>query len=156
MRTDISGLRFNRFLVLSFSHESKGHASWNCLCDCGEKRTVAYSGLTSGHSKSCGCIYHHGGEGTRIYRIQKHMIDRCENKRSISYKHYGARGIRVCDEWRKSFVAFRTWALSHGYTDSLTIDRIDNDGDYEPSNCQWLTNAENVSKARRQRKKIVA
>lgn len=78
------------------------------------------------------------GTRTRLYVIWCHMIERCENKHSERYPYYGGRGIQVCEEW-KDFVVFRDWALANGYSPSLTIDRINNDGDYEPNNCKWST-----------------
>jgi hypothetical protein len=75
------------------------------------------------------------------------MIDRCERAKNDHYKWYGGRGIRICAAWRKSFAEFRDWALRSGYADNLTIDRRDNDGDYEPSNCRWITKSENSSRA---------
>ena len=83
----------------------------------------------------------------KIYSIWGNMKDRCHNPKCKSYKNYGGRGIKVCDEWRKDFVSFYNWAMSHGYQEGLSIDRIDNDGDYEPSNCQWLTVGDNIAKA---------
>jgi hypothetical protein len=88
----------------------------------------------------------HNGKGTRLYRIWKTMKTRCFNKNFYKYPRYGGRGIIVCEEWKTNFVAFRDWALRNGYADNLTIDRIDNNGNYEPNNCQWITQSENSKK----------
>jgi hypothetical protein len=80
----------------------------------------------------------HGQSNTRLHRIWKTMKSRCGNPNFDMYRHYGARGIAVCPEWQESFIAFRDWSLANGYADDLSIDRIDNDGNYEPSNCQWV------------------
>ena len=85
----------------------------------------------------------HGGARTRLYRILKNMKSRCSNPKATRYEHYGGKGVKICKEWLKDFREFRKWAESSGYADNLTIDRIDSDGDYEPSNCRWLTLSEN-------------
>lgn len=89
----------------------------------------------------------HGFSGSRIYNTWSSMRHRCANPSNIGWKRYGGRGIRVCDEWQQSFVAFKDWAFENGYTDGLTIDRIDRNGHYCPENCQWLTREDNSSKA---------
>jgi hypothetical protein len=89
----------------------------------------------------------HGGNGTRLYKIWDNMIGRCERQSARNYRRYGGRGISVCSEWRSSFASFQAWSLSSGYSDDLTIDRIDNDGNYNPSNCRWLTKHDNSSRA---------
>lgn len=121
------------------------HMKWIVLCHCGEEyESVAYS-ITSGKTRSCGCLRKkmmttHGVADTRLYKIFSGMKQRCNNPRNTNYKNYGGRGIKVCEEWMNGgFQEFQKWALSSGYSEKLTIDRIDVDRDYEPSNCQWTT-----------------
>lgn len=154
---NLSGTRFGRWTVLSEAepdmHNGRRLRRWLCKCDCGTVRSVKEQSLKSGVSQSCGC-YHsdimhdvgrcnitHGMTDTRLYRIYKHMLNRCYNKNDIRFDKYGARGISVCKEWQ-TFEAFAEWALENGYHDDLTIDRIDVNGDYTPDNCKWSTNYE--------------
>lgn len=90
----------------------------------------------------------HGQTKTRLYRIWSGMKGRCNNKKNPAYRYYGAKGIKVCDEWQNDFLAFKEWADLNGYNDKLTIDRIDSDGDYCPSNCRWLTAQENSARTK--------
>lgn len=148
---DMAGKRFGRLTVIERNGSDTGGIRWKCRCDCGNVVTVRGTHLRSGATLSCGCYQKtavkmsnttHGQWLSRLHRIWSAMKQRCYNPKNTGYANYGGRGIRVCDEWLNSFSAFYNWALSHGYDDTLTIDRINNDGNYEPNNCRWLTRAQ--------------
>lgn len=129
-----------------------------CRCECGKFVDPTKRQLKMGYITACkhcnpseyGKI--HGETNTRLYRTWVNMRQRCNNKNSQEYHRYGGRGIKVCEQWN-NYTSFRDWAMSHGYNDTLTIDRIDVNGDYCPENCQWLTKSENSIKAILDRKK---
>lgn len=152
---NIVGQRFGRLHVLRLAKQQHSKLkSWICLCSCGTKCTVRGDHLRRGEQVSCGChraeyasIHRrtHGLASTRLYRCWAAMLRRCRNPNVPAFKTYGGRGIKVCKTWQ-TFEPFRDWALASGYQDNLTIDRIDNDGNYTPSNCQWITLRQNISK----------
>lgn len=124
---------------------------WRCKCSCGRNKEmfITTRDLTSGHIKSCGCLHlerikerntTHGETNSRLYHIWCGIKARCLNTHNPKYANYGGRGIVVCNEWKMSYKSFRDWSLDNGYSNELSIDRIDVNGNYEPSNCRWVHN----------------
>ena len=137
------------------------HSKYLCRCECGTEVEAIGSCLAHKRKESCGCLQKkrayevnlkHGMAGTRLYNIWDKMKSRCYKESNNRYNRYGGRGITVCNEWKNDFQAFYDWAIANGYNDELTIDRIDVNGNYEPSNCQWLTTSENTKKMFRDKK----
>lgn len=155
-KLDLTGQRFGRLTVVECCGRSKdGQKVYLCRCDCGTEKKVRSGNLRNGNTQSCGCLSAektaersrkrllvHGGCGTRLYSIWIDMRSRCTWNKAINWHLYGGRGIKVCDEWVNNFTAFRDWAMTNGYSDDLQLDRIDNDGNYEPCNCKWSTRIE--------------
>lgn len=149
---NLMGKQFGRLTVIGVN-EPTGQGEkrmWVCRCECGNEKAIYGGSLKSGRTKSCGCIRketartqgkqnaRHGMEGTRIYTIWGSMLKRCRCDADRAYPKYGGRGITVCPEWLV-FENFYKWAIVNGYADHLSLDRKDNNGNYEPGNCHWTT-----------------
>jgi len=150
-KLDLSGRRFGLLTAVK-SVQVGRDAGWECLCDCGATSAVVTGSLTAGKSRSCGCLRKEvsrkkstirGLTGHPLLEVYKNMVRRCYCPTATYYKNYGGRGIKVSPLWRNNPEAFFTFALQAGWSRSLTIDRIDNDGDYTPNNCRFVTRAEN-------------
>lgn len=152
MFIDLTGKKYGRLTVLNREPNKKTHTDmWKCQCDCGNFIITRASSLKRGTTQSCGCLQKevlskmsskHNMTHTRLYSIWRGMKARCYSKNMKEFEIYGGRGIKVCNEWldkENGFMNFYTWATANGYKDNLTLDRINNDGNYEPNNCRWLT-----------------
>lgn len=158
---DMTGKKINMLTVLYRSESLKGRTRWHCRCDCGKELDIDYGHLKNGQY-SCGCATSkrisekmkvHGMTDTRLFGIWMKMKERCYRKAHKSYKDYGGRGITICQEWLDNFMNFYNWAMENGYDENAdfmqcTLDRIDTNGNYEPSNCRFITMKEQCNNRR--------
>lgn len=146
----VNGIRLIRDLGMNNESQRKRIAEFQC--ECGKTFIGKVNAVATGQKKSCGCLrtkptrFTHKLSKHRLYRKWSGMVTRVSNAKESHWHRYGGRGITMCEEWRNDFMSFYNWAMDNGYKDGLTIDRINNDGNYEPSNCQWITMEENTKK----------
>ena len=152
---DLTGQQFGKLTVINQAPSNKhGQARWNCQCECGKK--IIVSGYILRQRKQCSCsdCYHksritHDLSDHPLYKTWQNMKNRCYLTTHPSYKGYGARGITVCEDWRVDFVTFYEWSISNGWGEGLSIDRIDVNGNYEPSNCRWVDDSVQANNKRK-------
>ena len=155
-KIDITGERFGRLLVIMEAGHKGKQSLWLCKCDCGNNVLTDIYTLKKGKTKSCGCYQKdvigglkrtHNKSKTKLYKVWHSMKMRCYEPSLNNYHNYGGRGIIVCEQWLEDFMNFYKWAINNGYKNGLSIDRINVDGNYGPSNCRWVTNkAQNNNK----------
>lgn len=154
-KEDLTGKIFDLLTVEGYAYSQNGRRIWKCKCDCGNITYVKTSNLKNRNTKSCGCLKDktkpnkkHNKSNLRLYKIWSMMKQRCKNPNAAKYKNYGGRGIKICKEWEKDFMNFYNWAINNGFDENKnrkeqSLDRINVNGNYEPSNCRWITQSEN-------------
>ena len=159
---DLTGCRFNRLVVLMREPNANRRVMWLCRCDCGNHISVRSDSLSDINTQSCGCLHRqaatkigdrtstHRMSGTPEHRAWKGMINRCENPRSRNYDRWGGRGIKICPQWRNSFARFFR-DMGAKPSPLLSLDRIDNNGNYEPGNCRWATAKQQANNQRKRK-----
>lgn len=153
---DLIGKRIGSFVILEKIETSdKKHSYYKCKCDCGNIFKKRQDIIKNAKHKACNLckrkrpdMITHNHSNTKLYRVYYSMKERCYSNNSNEYHNYGCRGIKVCSEWLNNFEVFYKWAMDNGYQNGLQIDRVDNNGDYEPSNCRWVTPEENSNNKR--------
>lgn len=157
---DLTGRKFGRWLVIGIGHRIKNGEKWligwRCKCECGNEKVVTGGALRSGHSKSCGCFMRNGGSAlgyskpmTKEYKAWASIQERCYNPKNKRFKDYGGRGVVLCDRWRD----FRNFLIDMGHAPpGFQLERTDNDGNYEKSNCKWASRVEQGNNKRNNRR----
>lgn len=146
---NLVGNTYHKLRVISFNSVKGEKAHWNCVCDCGLNTIVAGSNLTTGKTKSCGNHkVTHGMSGHHLFKVYERMIARCYSPNEAEYKNYGGRGITVCAEWISDKSLFFDWALKNGWVFGLKMDRRNNEGNYSPDNCRFVTQKVNMRNRR--------
>jgi hypothetical protein len=153
-KNNLENKKFNNLKLIQFHHKGKGGEYWTCVCDCGNTKIIKLSDVVGGKIKSCGCLSKktnliHGKSYCDLYHsVWTGIKQRCFNEKSRDYPRYGGRGITVCEEWKNDFMSFYYWAIKNGYKKGLSLDRINNDGNYCPENCRWATPKEQSNNTR--------
>jgi len=153
-RQDLTGKKYGMLTVVKYDHHHNGKIFWLCQCNCGKTKTIQSGNLKAGKSNSCGCQKgpkKHGLSAHPLYKIWNAIKTRCLNSKTIGWQNYGGRGITVCDEWINDPMAFIKWGIKNGWKDGLDIDRINNNADYSPANCRFVTRSKNCLNKRNNR-----
>jgi hypothetical protein len=154
---DITGNKYGRLTVLRRAHNIGKFTAWVCSCECGKEKTILSGHLVAGRIVSCGCYKQqnsrlkatkHGMWGSKLHYIWLSMRQRCHNPKNKAYENYGGRGICITKKWNE-FIDFYTWAVGNKYKEGLSIERVNNNGNYCPENCKWIPRNEQGKNTRR-------